>query len=118
MHTELLVRVLEVLPHGLRGDAESVCDLAVRAAVGDQGDHLSLPRRQSHWGRARTQKLPEVRQQEIERTSVTFAEVGVRAIELEARVTRARVQVELQDELDAERTIAVLVELAASVLTE
>src|SRR5512133_635498 len=119
---ELLVRVLEVLPNGLRRDSELPRDLGIRLALGNTTDDLSLPRSEliGPAGKARAHapprgaatELPQVREQQVEDSAITFPEVGRGAIELQPRASFAmRTQPQAHHVFDAHRPCDLLVQL-------
>jgi hypothetical protein len=117
VHVELLVRVFEMLAHRLRRDPEKVSYLVVGSPFGDVRKHLSLTWRQ-RLGSSRCRRsaprgadeLAQVRSEQVEHTTVAFAEVALGAIELEPRAA-ARFHVEPQHVLDTEWAVDVHVEL-------
>src|SRR5881396_173126 len=107
-HPELVVDVLEVRSDSRRRDEEPAADLAVRQALGNEGEHVELALGQVREVRP---ALPpraqagKVWAEEREERTIAFVEVRAGpALELEeARVARRRRQPQLQLVLAAER---------------
>lgn len=122
--TKTPVRVLEVLPDGVRRDPQEPRDLAVRSALGHELENLRLaitkpvrePRpRSGATARGPCAKPLEVREHDVQDVPIAFSKAPVRPIKLESGSAcgSARVDPEPDHVLDPQGAADVVVELEA-----